>query len=140
MYDYFINVQDYLMNSSQKMPDKIALICGDECLTYAEIDQQSSRLASALVEKGLAAGDRVVIGCGNSVQTVISFWAVLKAGGVSCIISDELPLDKIVYILSDSVARFFISNIYVQVDHVININQEHFDQLLHNENNQFKFS
>jgi acyl-CoA synthetase (AMP-forming)/AMP-acid ligase II len=137
MYDYFINVQEYLMNSSKKMADKIALICGDESLTYADIDQQSSRFASALVEQGLLEGDRVVISCGNSVQTVISFWAVLKAGGVSCIISDELPSDKINYILSDSGSRFFIGNIDINFDYLININQEKFNQLLHNKNYQF---
>jgi long-chain acyl-CoA synthetase len=51
-------------------------------LTYAEIDDLSSRFASALLALGLRKGDRVAIFSPNTPQFVVSFYGILKAGGI----------------------------------------------------------
>lgn len=51
-------------------------------MTYSEVDDLSSRFASALVGLGLKKGDRVGIFSPNTPQFVISYFGILKAGGI----------------------------------------------------------
>jgi len=48
-------VQDFLQDSARRSPDKVALICDDQRLTYGEIDAAANRLANALRESGCSA-------------------------------------------------------------------------------------
>lgn len=110
MYHYYMNVQEYLMESSKQYPDHCALVVADKRLSYRELNSQTSNLAELLVAQGLQPGDRVVIALNNMLQNVLSFWAVLKAGGVSCLINDALSLDKIKEIVIDCQAKIFIGD------------------------------
>ena len=42
-----------LERSAKRFPDKAAIICGAERLTYRALDEQANRLANALLELGL---------------------------------------------------------------------------------------
>lgn len=110
MYQYYINVQEYLIESSKRYPDHCALVVGEKRLNYRELNNQTSHLAEILIAQGLQSGDRVVIALNNILQNVLSFWAVLKAGGVACLINDALNLDKIKEIVTDCQAKIFIGN------------------------------
>ncbi|MCK6591071.1 MAG: AMP-binding protein, partial [Polyangiaceae bacterium] len=52
-------LNDFLMASARRLPDKIALVCKGERLSYAEIDARSNALAHALQRRGVERGDRV---------------------------------------------------------------------------------
>ncbi len=75
-------VQSFLEDSAARYPQKIALVSGDERLTYAEVEARSNRLAHALITHGVQRGDRVAVYLDNSVETVLSVWAILKANAV----------------------------------------------------------
>jgi long-chain acyl-CoA synthetase len=77
-----ITLQDRLREVAHEVGDKPALLMGDRSVTFREIDQQSDRLAAALVKRGVRTGDRVTIFMPNSVEFVIAFYGTLKAGGV----------------------------------------------------------
>jgi amino acid adenylation domain-containing protein len=98
-------VQSFLESSAVRLPHKVALVCDDQRLTYAEIDQMANRLAQALVRGGLRRGDRVGIFLVNSVEAVIGIFAVLKAGGVFVVINQTTKEDKLVYILNNCQAK-----------------------------------
>ncbi|MBI3742877.1 MAG: AMP-binding protein, partial [Chloroflexi bacterium] len=56
---------------------------GDEtCLTYADLHEASCRIASGLLERGLAAGDRVAVMLPTDAAFFEAFFGVLYAGGV----------------------------------------------------------
>ncbi|MDB6016678.1 MAG: AMP-dependent synthetase and ligase [Pedosphaera sp.] len=95
-------VQDFLSGTAARLPDKVALICQGRRLTYAQIDDQSDRLAAALVKHGVKRGDRVAICLDNSAELVVSLFAILKAGGVFVIIDPASKRDKLVYMLHHS--------------------------------------
>ena len=80
-------VQDFLESSARQFPEKTALVCGDRRLTYRDIDGHSDRLAQALLGRGVEPGDRVVIQMQNSVEAVLSIFAVLKAGAVFVVVN-----------------------------------------------------
>jgi len=94
-------LHDYLIDSARRLPDKVALVCQQQRLTYAEIDARSNALAHALVRRGVARGDRIVVFADNTVETVVSFLGALKANAVITIVNPLTKADKLAYLLGD---------------------------------------
>ena len=94
-------VQDFLHASAQRLPQKVALVCHGQRVTYAQLDGMADRLANALIEHGIKRGDRVAIYLNNSVETVVGIFGILKAGGVFVVINHTTKRDKFAYILNN---------------------------------------
>ena len=103
-----INLSNVLETSSQRVPDREALVCGERRLTFGEVEALSAKLATALSERGVGPGDMVALACPNIPEFVISYFAILKAGGVVVPVSLLLKTDEIVYILQKSKAVAFL--------------------------------
>ena len=103
-------LHDFLLESAARLPDKVALVCAKQRLTYREIDRRSNQLANALVARGVRRGDRVVVFADNTIETVVSFWAVLKASAVVSIVNPLTKADKLVYLLGDCRAVVLITD------------------------------
>jgi amino acid adenylation domain-containing protein len=106
-------LQDYLMQTAQELSEKIALVCMKQRITYGELDARSNALAHSLVESGVKHGDRVVVFGDNTVETVISFWAVLKANAVVSIVNPLTKSDKLSYLLEDCRPAAFITDMHI---------------------------
>jgi len=74
-------------------------------LDYRALNSASDALAAALVDLGLRKGDRVAIIMPNCAQFVISFFAILKAGGVVVALNPTYPPRRLLEQLVDSGAR-----------------------------------
>jgi long-chain acyl-CoA synthetase len=77
----------FLEQSATKFPNNPATIFGngsslDAKFTYAQLDEQSNRLANALAAMGVKKGDRVALYLPNCPQYVIGYYAILKLGAV----------------------------------------------------------
>ena len=68
-------------------PDNEAIVAGDERLTFADLDRISERLARALAARGVGRGDRIGIAMRNCPAWVVSYMAILKAGGVAVLLN-----------------------------------------------------
>ena len=80
-------LQQLLDESVERYPDNIAItfpgVFNDESMmSYKELDIASNELANALVDIGVKKGDRVALLMPNCPQFVISYYAVLRAGGI----------------------------------------------------------
>lgn len=106
-------LHDYLIQSARELTDKFALVCMKRRVTYGELDARSNALANSLVAAGVQRGDRVVIFADNTVETVISFWAVLKANAVVAIVNPLTKIDKLSYLLEDCRPTAFISDAHI---------------------------
>jgi non-ribosomal peptide synthetase component F len=95
-------VPDWLSRTACCFPDKTALISKNQRLTYGQIEEKSTNLASALILLGFRKGDRVVICLGNSPEAVISIYGILKAGGAFTVIDPKSPWPVINSIIADS--------------------------------------
>src|SRR5438105_6602383 len=102
-------LQDYLEDSAARLPDKVAISCGREQLTYAEIDRRANRLAHALAARGIRRGDRIVIFAENGPVAAVAFWAALKASAVPVLLGPQTRPRRLAYVLSDSGARALVS-------------------------------
>ncbi|WP_053112025.1 non-ribosomal peptide synthetase [Kitasatospora sp. MY 5-36] len=83
-------------------PEAVALVCGDEVLTYRELDARASRLAGRLVGAGVTPGAMVALALPRSVESVVGLLAVLKAGGVYLPLDAEYPADRTAYTLTNA--------------------------------------
>jgi long-chain acyl-CoA synthetase len=72
----------FLRQAANRFPSNTCTIFNDLCISYARMEQLSNRLAKRLVGMGLRKGDRVGLCMPNIPQFVMSFYAILKAGGV----------------------------------------------------------
>ncbi len=113
MHGAIPQLQDYLESAARQQPDKVALVCAKQRLTYAELDRRSNALAHTLQERGVMRGDRVLVFADNTVQTVVSFWAVLKASAVVSIVNPLTKADKLAYLLKDCRAAALISDAHL---------------------------
>lgn len=82
-----MNLIETLENASSKYSLKTAIVSGSRRISYKELDEDSNRVAHYLIEKGLDKDDRVAILLPNSLEYVVLFFGILKAGGIA------VPLD-----------------------------------------------
>jgi amino acid adenylation domain-containing protein/non-ribosomal peptide synthase protein (TIGR01720 family)/FkbM family methyltransferase len=92
-----------------KTPDAVAVVCGDESLTYGELDARANQLAHYLLDLG--AGPEVVIGLclDRSAQMIVSLLGILKAGGAYLPIDPAYPRQHIDFILTDARADVLVT-------------------------------
>lgn len=81
----------------------------DEALSYDEIDDFSERVARYLISKGLQHGDRVGILLPNTPSFVISYYGVLKAGGVVMALNPAYTPAEVERLAFESGLRFLIA-------------------------------
>ena len=98
-----------LDESAAKYPDRTAVIFKNKRVSYKKLLEAAETMAANLREHGLKPGDRVSIMLPNLPQTVIAFWAVLKAGGVVVMTNPLYMESELVHQLNDSGARFLIT-------------------------------
>jgi acyl-CoA ligase (AMP-forming) (exosortase A-associated) len=91
----------FLRESARLLPDKEALVHGEERLTYREVADRVERLAAGLQNAGLRRGDRVGIYLEPSVAQVLSIFAVSNAGGVFVPINAQLFPEQVAHIATD---------------------------------------
>ncbi|HIK08629.1 MAG TPA: amino acid adenylation domain-containing protein, partial [Trichormus sp. M33_DOE_039] len=98
------NCSVYELFSKQvaKTPDKIAVIFGDQSLTYQQLEQEANHLATYLQNLGVKAETRVGICCDRSLEMVISLLAVHKAGGAYVPLDPGYPQERLQFIINDS--------------------------------------
>jgi amino acid adenylation domain-containing protein len=94
-------LQDYLTVSAERLPEKIALVCGTRRVSYRELEESSNALARGMAGRGVVRGDRVIIFADNTVETVVAFWATLKANAVAVLVNPLTKADRLSYLLAD---------------------------------------
>ena len=67
-------------SNSRRFGAKTALLCGEDKLTWSELDAFAAGFARDLATQGVVAGDRVAMLLPNGVEFVVAFLAILKLG------------------------------------------------------------
>ncbi|MBE0361845.1 biosynthetic protein, partial [Pseudoalteromonas ulvae UL12] len=94
---------------ASQTPDAIALVCGDEVLTYAQLNARANQLAHKLIEQGSTIGSKVAILLERSVDMVVTAAAVMKSGAAYIPLDPSLPSDRIDYMLEDAKPSCIVS-------------------------------
>lgn len=101
-------VVDFLKNSYEKYPDRIACIDDDEKITYEELYTASDKVASALTSV-VKTGVPMPVIMKKSCKSLIILWGIIKAGGCYCIIDSNQPKVRIESILTTLSAEYVIA-------------------------------
>src|SRR4051812_1706301 len=96
-----VTLGDVLREHGRSWPAKAALVCGEHRYTYAEFDDRTNRLANALRERGVGAGDRV-LWLGQNCHVVLEgLLAAAKLGASLCPANWRQSPDEFAYVLTD---------------------------------------
>ncbi|HEY5194986.1 MAG TPA: amino acid adenylation domain-containing protein, partial [Solirubrobacteraceae bacterium] len=88
-------LQEYLRRSAERHPEKVAVVMGEERLSYGELELESNRLASLLTESGCRHGDRVCLLLPKSPTALAAMIGVLKAGAAYVPIDVSSPAPRV---------------------------------------------
>ena len=103
------NLAVILSESAHSAPDRpVALFTGGQ-LTYRQLDHASDRLAASLIAVGIKPADRVALQLPNIPQFLISYFGILKAGGIVVPLNVMLRAPEVAFHLGDSGASVLIT-------------------------------
>ena len=83
-------------------PDRIALVCGDERVTFATLDRAANAAAVALAPFVHAGGERVAVMLGNGTEAFAAWHGAARLGALVVPISTRLTAPEAAYIVGDS--------------------------------------
>ncbi|WP_230579561.1 non-ribosomal peptide synthetase, partial [Xenorhabdus bovienii] len=83
-------------------PGATAVVCGEQTLSYDELNHRANHLAHYLIALGVRPDDRVAICLERSPEMVVSLLAILKAGGAYVPLDPTYPAERLAYMLDDA--------------------------------------
>ena len=113
-----------LRKAAREYPEKVAVIepeAGGKEYTYQWLDEKSSVLAASLAGMGVEPGDRVALWMKNSLGYILSFYGILKAGGIVVPVSTHYGEREVLYQLRETEVKGMITsdNLYAPLGNLI---------------------
>ncbi len=102
-------VHELFAAQAARRPDAVALVCGDQALTYGELARRSSRMARRLAELGVGPGVLVGLCAERSPELVLGVLAILAAGGAYLPLDPSHPRERLAYTLADAGAPILLA-------------------------------
>ncbi|MEU0517572.1 amino acid adenylation domain-containing protein [Streptosporangium sp. NPDC006007] len=90
-------------------PDRLAVVCGQEHISYRSLNCRANRLARELRRRGCGPDDVVAIRMRRRIDLVVAMLAVLKAGAAYLPVDVAHPPERVRGMLADSGARLAIT-------------------------------
>ncbi|MCB0163134.1 MAG: AMP-binding protein [Anaerolineae bacterium] len=105
-----MNIGSLVTRHARYRPDHLAVVVGNDRLTWKEFNQRVNRLANALFSMGIRKGDKIAMILPNCLELLEIYWAVAKIGAVVVPLSPLLRGQGLVSLLRDSDAVMVITN------------------------------
>ena len=100
-----LTVGQILDRGAARVPDKIAVVDGDQRKTYKELNDMANALSASLVKIGFQKGDRAAIYMKNSLELEIAFYALQKIGVIAVWVNALYRAKEAEFILGNSEAK-----------------------------------
>ena len=104
-------VHEYLSRAAGRLPEKVALVCGSQRLTYASLKAGADSFSAYLAANGLSKGDRVAIYLDNSPEAVIAIFGTLQAGGGIVVVNATTQAERLGVILENCKPKFMVTSV-----------------------------
>jgi amino acid adenylation domain-containing protein/non-ribosomal peptide synthase protein (TIGR01720 family) len=85
-----------------RTPEAVAVVCGDEEITYAELDRRARRVAGRLLRGGAGPESRIAVAAERSVALIPVLLGILQAGCAYLPLDPELPAERRRFLLADA--------------------------------------
>jgi acyl-CoA synthetase (AMP-forming)/AMP-acid ligase II len=96
------NLADLFESIVDRVPERTALVCGEQRRSYAELEERSNRLAHALARRGVGTGDHVALYMTNCAEYVEAMIACFKIRAVPINVNFRYVEDELRYLVDDS--------------------------------------
>ncbi|MEW2484833.1 amino acid adenylation domain-containing protein [Streptomyces sp. NPDC048411] len=103
-------VHELVEERAAATPDAVAVVFGDQRLSYAELNARANRLAHLLRENGAGPGGLVGVGLDRDLDLVPTLLGVMKSGAGYLPLDPEHPADRIGYTVEDAGARLVVTS------------------------------
>ena len=100
-FNSFTLIQHFLEFSAEKFPENIAVIHGNNRINFALLDKHVNSMANFLIKNNIEKRDRVGLLFKNSIEYIIAYFAILKAGGIAVPLNSEYSIKSLTYIIND---------------------------------------
>lgn len=97
-----MNLATNLERSAYYFPDHPAIIQDDRKTSFMEFNQESNRVATALIKLGIQKGDHVALCAPNSYQWLAFYFGILKAGAIAVTLPITLTKGELTRLLDDA--------------------------------------
>ena len=101
-----ITIGEQIRRTAALYPEREALVCGAERMTYRTLDEATDALAAGLLAWGMKRGDVLGIWCETESATVLMMYAAAKVGVIAAMINTSLQAEEVRDILVRSDVRF----------------------------------
>ncbi|RPI83962.1 MAG: amino acid adenylation domain-containing protein, partial [Planctomycetaceae bacterium] len=95
----------------QRTPDAVAVVCGEESLSYGELNARANRLAHQLIELGVGPERLVGVCLERSIEMVVALVATLKAGGAYLPLDPDHPPARLAQMLADGAPTIVLTTV-----------------------------
>jgi amino acid adenylation domain-containing protein len=95
-------LHQFFESQAEKMPDAIAVVYGEQALTYSTLNRKANQLAHYLREQGVGPDTLVGLFVERSPEMLIGILGTLKAGGAYMPLEPTDPQERIDYLIADS--------------------------------------
>ncbi|NFL97255.1 amino acid adenylation domain-containing protein, partial [Clostridium botulinum] len=118
-YSKYKTIQQIFEIQVEKTPNNIAVVFGNDQITYKELNEKSNQLARELSEKGVGPNRMVGVMLNRSIDMIIGILGIIKAGGAYLPIEPSYPEDRIKYMLENSKAKVLVTrDSYININHL----------------------
>jgi 3-oxocholest-4-en-26-oate---CoA ligase len=97
-----LNIADLAEHAIDAVPDRVALVSGDQQLTYAQLEEKANRLAHYLIDQGVKKDDKVGLYCRNRIEIVIAMLGIVKAGAILVNVNFRYVEGELKYLFENS--------------------------------------
>ncbi|OHV53272.1 non-ribosomal peptide synthetase [Photorhabdus temperata] len=109
-YPEQLRIHQLFEQQVEKTPETVALIEGDQTLSYAELNTCANRLARQLIEQGVCPNEHVAMLLARSTELVVAQLAILKMGAVYVPVDLNMPDERKNWLISDCSAKLLLTN------------------------------
>lgn len=95
-------IQQIFEAQAARTPDNVAVTCGEQRLSYRELNERSNRFAHYLRKQGVGPDVLVGICVDRTLDLVVGLLGILKAGGAYVPIDPQYPRERLAFMLEDS--------------------------------------
>ncbi len=108
-----------------RAPNHVALVFGEEQLTYRELNERANRLAHYLRNLGVGPETTVGLCVERSIEMIVGLLGILKAGGAYVPLDPHYPVERLSFMLDDAAISVLLTQ-----EHLLDELPAHWSQVV----------
>jgi surfactin family lipopeptide synthetase A len=102
-------IHELFESQAERSPDAVAVVAGDQELTYSELNHRANQLAWHLLKRGVGPEVPVGLCVDRGLGMVVALLGILKAGGAYVPLDSRLPDDRLSFMVADAKPRIVVT-------------------------------